>query len=85
MARVLSIAAGVLIALAGIAVVMVGAAYLVPHLFTMRMGRTPVIVFLVVLLGALQVRRWRGARTRQRNASGERGRGVSPIDLTSGT
>jgi uncharacterized membrane protein YfcA len=83
MARAFSIAAGAVIALAGIALVLLGAAWLVPHLLT-RPGRTPVIVFLVVCLLALQVRRWFAARRRRQEAPENRGRGVSPIDLTSG-
>jgi membrane protein implicated in regulation of membrane protease activity len=84
MARAFSIAAGALIALAGIAAVFLGAAYLLPHLLTTRVGRTPFIVFLVVCLLALQVHRWRAARLRRQRASEDRGRGVSAIDLTSG-
>ena len=84
MSRAVSIIAGALIALAGIALVLWGAAYLVPHLFTMRMDRAPVIVFLVMSLLGLQAYRWRAARARRRNASANRARGVSPIDLTSG-
>jgi hypothetical protein len=50
----------------------------------MRMDRAPVIVFLVMSLLGLQAYRWRAARARRRNASANRARGVSPIDLTSG-
>jgi membrane protein implicated in regulation of membrane protease activity len=84
MARAFSVVAGALLALLGIALVFLGAAYLMPHLLTSRTGRTPVIVFLVVCLLALQVRRWQAARWRRQQATENRGRGVSPLDLTSG-
>ncbi|MGA3024763.1 MAG: hypothetical protein ABSF98_08355 [Bryobacteraceae bacterium] len=84
MARAFSIAAGALIALAGIWLVFLGAAWLVPHLWSMRTERTPVVVFLVVFLAGLQYRRWRAAKARRQKAAANRGRGVSPIDLTSG-
>jgi hypothetical protein len=50
----------------------------------MRTERTPVVVFLVVFLAGLQYRRWRAAKARRQKAAANRGRGVSPIDLTSG-
>jgi hypothetical protein len=84
MGRAFSIAAGVLIALAGIALVLLGAAWLVPHLFTMKPANTPIIVFLVVCLFALQYLRWRAAVRRRQKASANGDRGVRPLDLTSG-
>ena len=84
MARAVSIAAGALIALAGIVLVFLGTAYLVPHLFGARLGRVPVIEFLVVCLMAVQYRRWRVARARRRKATLKPDSETSPLGLTSG-
>ncbi|MGA2181693.1 MAG: hypothetical protein ABSH47_01565 [Bryobacteraceae bacterium] len=86
MTRAFSIAAGALVALVGIALVLLGAAWLLPHLLRIHgaTGRTVVIVSLVGCLSASQYRRWRAAKRRRQNPSENRRREVSPLDLTSG-
>jgi membrane protein DedA with SNARE-associated domain len=88
MPRWLSIAAGAIVALACVALLFLGVAWLAPRFVKIAThegaGRTTVIVVLVLCLFLLQGRRWQAARRRRRHASGSPERGRSPLNLTSG-
>ena len=71
MTRAIYVAAGALVALAGIALLFFGGAWLAPHFFADRSGRTPIIAVLVLCLVALQVTRWRKARKRAGGSKGD--------------
>ncbi|HTP89388.1 MAG TPA: hypothetical protein VMJ34_20705 [Bryobacteraceae bacterium] len=62
---------GVLIALAGIALLFFGASWLAPHLLDARSARVPIVAFLVICLAALQLSRWRNARKRRTQTKGD--------------